>query len=140
MPTFSTTTAVCRLDRVDSSALIAIALNEPDAERCMLALHGPDRAAISAATITDTLIVAIGRDCELQMQAIFDGFGLLIEPVTAVRARHAAEAYRRYGKGWHAAALNFGDTFAYALAKEHDCPLLYIGADFARTDVASALG
>ena len=106
----------------------------------MRRLHDEAHAAISAATMTEALIVAIGRECEPQMQAIFDGFGLIIEPATAARARAASEAYRRYGKGWHAAALNFGDTFAYALAKEHDCPLLYIGNDFAKTDVASALG
>ena len=60
-------------------------------------------------------------------------------PLTEAGARAAARAYRRYGKKWHATALNYGDSFAYALANEHDCPLLFVGDDFSRTDVASAL-
>ena len=51
----------------------------------------------------------------------------------------AAVAYRDYGKGWHAARLNFGDCFAYATANEHSCPLLYVGQDFSKTDIATAL-
>ena len=124
---------------VDSSALIAIALAEPDAERCMRALHEAERVSISAATVTETLIVAFGRECEAPIRAIFDRLGLVVEPVTEARARAAADAYRRYGKGWHAAALNYGDCFAYALAIEHGCPLLYVGEDFAKTDVAGGL-
>ena len=124
---------------VDSSALIAIALAEPDAEHCMRALHEAECVSISAATVTETLIVAFGRDCEAPIRALFDRFGLIIEPVIEGRARAAADAYRRYGKGWHAAALNYGDCFAYALAIEHGCPLLYVGDDFAKTDVVSAL-
>jgi ribonuclease VapC len=124
---------------VDSSALIAIALAEPETERCMHALHDTDRVLISAATVAETLIVAFGRECEAPIRGIFDRFGLVVEPLTEVRARAAADAYRRYGKGWHAAALNYGDCFAYALAIEHGCPLLYVGEDFRKTDVASAL-
>lgn len=123
---------------VDSSALIAIALNEDDAERLMNVLHGEADGLISAATVTETLIVAAGRGCEQPINRLFERFGLVVEPVTELRARAAAAAYRMYGKGFHAAALNFGDTFAYALAKEHDCPLLYIGDDFARTDIVAA--
>lgn len=124
---------------VDSSALIAIALDQPEAERCMLALHAAQDVRISAATLTETLIVAMGRDCEAPIQAILDGFGLKVMPVTGARARAAAQAYRRYGKGWHAASLNFGDSFAYALAMELDCALLFVGNDFAITNVPSAL-
>lgn len=118
---------------------MAIALAEPDAGQCMRALHEAERVSISAATVTETLIVAFGRDCEAPIRALFDRFGLVIEPVTEGRARAAADAYRRYGKGWHAAALNYGDCFAYALAIEHGCPLLYVGDDFGKTDVTSAL-
>jgi ribonuclease VapC len=124
---------------VDSSALMAIALAESDAEGCMRALHEAERVAISAATVAETLIVAFGRDCEAPIRALFDRFGLVVETVTEARARAAADAYRRYGKGWHAAALNYGDCFAYALAIEHGCPLLFVGDDFTKTDVASAL-
>ena len=124
---------------VDSSALIAIALAEPEAERLMHALHDAEALAISAATVTETLIVAMGRDCEAPITAMLDRFGIAIEPVTEARAKAAAASYRRYGKGWHAATLNYGDSFSYALAKEFDCPLLFIGNDFSLTDVKVAL-
>jgi ribonuclease VapC len=123
---------------VDSSALIAIAQDEPEAERLMHALHDADRLLISAATLTETLIVAAGRACEPQIAALFEPLGFEVEPLTEARAVAAADAYRRYGKGRHKAALNFGDSFAYALAKEMDCPLLFVGDDFAGTDITPA--
>ena len=124
---------------VDTSALIAIALDEADAERCMHALHSVRPVLISAATVTETLIVAHGRECMGPVQALLDGFGLVVEPVTDTRARAAAAAYRRYGKQYHPAELNYGDSFSYALAREFDCPLLFIGNDFRQTDVTPAL-
>ncbi len=62
---------------------------------------------------------------------------LMKEPPAA--ARRVAGAYAKWGRGVHPAALNFGDCFAYETAKTHDCPLLYIGGDFAQTDIASVL-
>lgn len=124
---------------VDTSALIAIALAEDDAERCIAAMLATDRRLISAATVTEALIVAYGRDCETAMRNLLHSDRIGVEPVTAERARAAANAYRHYGKGWHAAALNYGDSFSYALAMEHECPLLFIGRDFGLTDVRSAL-
>lgn len=105
----------------------------------MRALHESETVMISAATVTECLVVAFGYECEEQIAALLRYPGIVIEPVTAVRARLAAEAYRRYGKGWHAASLNFGDSFAYALAREHECPLLFIGDDFGITDIKRAL-
>lgn len=107
----------------------------------MMALqeHASSGAAMSAATVTVTLIVARGRGCEVKIAALLDGFGFIVEPVTEVRARAAADAYSRYGKGWHAASLNFGDCFAYALARELACPLLFIGDDFPLTDIRAVL-
>lgn len=61
-----------------------------------------------------------------------------IVEVTAVRVEQIADAYRRWGKGFHPASLNFGDCFAYALAAERACPLLYVGNDFTQTDIVSA--
>lgn len=84
-------------------------------------------------------LIAAGRSVEPQLRAVLDGFGFEVVPVTEERAKSAAAGYRRYGKAWHAAALNFGDSFAYALAKELDCPLLFVGDDFAKTDVKVAL-
>jgi ribonuclease VapC len=125
---------------VDSSALIEIIIDDPQADSCIGALESADKVLISAGTMTESLIVATGRDAERPLTALFERFGFEVISLTQERATAAAGAYRRYGKGWHAAALNFGDCFAYALAKEFDCPLLYIGKDFSRTDVKSALG
>ena len=73
------------------------------------------------------------------MSALLLGFELQVVPFTAEGAIRAAEAYRRWGKGFHPARLNFGDCFAYELARSRDCPLLYVGDDFTRTDVRAAV-
>jgi ribonuclease VapC len=124
---------------VDTSALVEIALAASRAQDCQRALMEVDQLLISAGTVKETLIVSLGRDVEPQMTAILDRFGMTVTPLTEERAKAAGHAYRRYGKGWHPAGLNFGDCFAYALAKEHDCPLLFVGEDFAKTDVKAAL-
>lgn len=123
---------------VDTSALVEIALAGPRADDCSHALLAAETLLMSTGTLTEILIVSLGRAVEPQMNALLDRFGFTIVPVTEERAKAAAQAYRRYGKGWHAAGLNFGDCFAYALAREHDCPLLFVGDDFARTDVKPA--
>lgn len=125
---------------VDSSALIEIILDADRAAECMAAIEEAEIVRISAGTMTESLIVATGRRAEKPLRALFDRSGLEIENVTRERAIAAAEAYRRYGKGLHAAGLNFGDCFAYALAKELDWPLLFIGGDFSLTDVKAVLG
>lgn len=73
------------------------------------------------------------------MDALLTGFGIQIVAVTEDHARHAREAYRRYGRGNHPARLNLGDCFAYALAKARGEPLLFKGGDFSRTDVEAAI-
>ena len=124
---------------VDTSALIEIAIGAPRAHDCRHTLKEADSLLISAGTVTETLIVAARRDAEPQMTALLDRFGMNVVPLTEERAKAAARAYLRFGKGRHEASLNFGDSFAYALAKEYDCPLLFVGNDFALTDVISAL-
>lgn len=124
---------------VDTSALMAVALREPEADRCIAALSDTDELLIAAPTLTETLIVATGRNIVEAMQATLDRLAPTVIDLTAKRASAAAAAYRHYGKGWHAAGLNFGDCFAYAAAKEHGCPLLYIGDDFAKTDIEPAI-
>lgn len=124
---------------VDTSALMAILLDEPDAEPCIAALTASPRVLISAGTLAESLIVAARRNIGDEMTALLDGFGFEIVPVTPAAARRIADAYSRWGKGVHKAGLNFGDCFAYEVAKEHDCPLLFVGDDFARTDLATAL-
>jgi ribonuclease VapC len=125
---------------VDTSALMAIALNEPEAAACAAALEAEDHLLISAGTAAEALIVAGRRNVGEEMTHLIDGLGFEIVSVTPASARRIAEAYQKWGKDLHPAALNFGDCFAYQVAKEHDCPLLYVGHGFSRTDIERALG
>jgi ribonuclease VapC len=124
---------------VDTSALMAILLNEPEADACIAALAADGDLVISAGTVAEALIVASRRNVGEEMERLLDGLGFEIASVTEATARRIARAYASWGKGVHPAALNFGDCFAYDVAREHDCPLLHVGNDFARTDVQSAL-
>lgn len=124
---------------VDTSALMAIVLNEAKANACIAVLETEDEILISAGTIAEALIVAARRNVSEEMSNLIDGLGFNAVAVTPATARRIALAYERWGKGVHAAGLNFGDCFAYEVAKEHDCPLLYVGGDFARTDIKGIL-
>ena len=124
---------------VDTSALMAIALGEPLAERCAAVLKANGERVISAATVAEALIVAGRRGVGNRMESLLDGLDLDVISVTSLSARRIAEAYARWGKGVHPAGLNLGDCFAYELAAKHGCPLLFVGDDFAKTDIASAL-
>lgn len=124
---------------VDTSALMAILLDEHEAAACMDTLSDVDTLAISAGTIAEALIVADRRNVGPEMRRLIDGLGFHVSPVTLAAARRVADAYARWGKGIHPAGLNFGDCFAYALANETASPLLYVGDDFAATDLPSAL-
>jgi len=124
---------------VDTSALMAVALDEVEAGACIAALETNDELLISAGTIAEALIVATRRNVGEEMTRLIDGLGFNTVAVTPAAARRIALAYQRWGKGSHAAGLNFGDCFAYDVAKEHDCPLLFIGEDFTRTDLKRAL-
>ena len=124
---------------VDTSALMAIVLDEAQAAACIAALETEEEILISAATVAESLIVAAHRQVREEMTRILEGLGFTVVPVTAVSAQRVADAYARWGKGNHGAGLNFGDCFAYEVATERDCPLLYVGEDFSRTDVRSRL-
>jgi len=124
---------------VDISALMAIVLNEPQADSCIAALEADANILISAGTMAEALIVSARRNVGAQMASLIDGLGFEIVAVTPAAARRVAEAYEQWGRGLHPAALNFGDCFAYEVAKEHACPLLYVGDDFSKTDIESAL-
>jgi ribonuclease VapC len=123
---------------VDTSALIAILKDEPEATSCFDALRHAKGVAMSTGTLTEALIVSARRNFQSEMIDLIALVVTDILDVTAARADEAAAAYRRFGKGFHAASLNFGDCFAYGLAREFSCPLLYIGDDFALTDIAAA--
>jgi len=124
---------------VDTSALMAIAQDEPQARNCMQTLSHADRILISAGTLTELLILASRRKLGAVLHALLSELNLEVIPTTAESAYRAAEAYDKWGKGAHSAKLNFGDCFAYELAMSFQCPLLYVGNDFAQTDVRSAL-
>lgn len=120
---------------VDTSALMAILLDEPEAEACMAAIVTADRLLMSAGTVVETLIVAGRRNVGEEAAKLITGVGFEVVPVTVATAKDIAEVYAQWGKGVHPAALNFGDCFAYQLARQNRCPLLYVGNDFAMTDV-----
>ena len=124
---------------VDTSALMAIALAEASADACIQVLEAETEVIISAGTLAETLIVAGRRKVTDEITNLIEGLGFEILPVTTSTARRVAQAYERWGNGVHPAGLNFGDCFAYEAAATHDCPLLYVGEDFSRTDLRSAL-
>jgi ribonuclease VapC len=125
---------------LDTSALIAILKNEPMANACAAVLEIPDRRVLlSAGTLLELRIVALQKQCSDQLSQLIASLNFEIVDLTQARAERAAAAYQRFGKNFHPASLNFGDCFSYATAKEFDCPLLYVGDDFARTDLRPAL-
>ena len=124
---------------VDTSALMAIVLGEAAADACIRLLETEPKIIISAGTVAEALIVAARRNVGEEVARIIDGLGFEILPVTPASARRIAVAYARWGRGAHPAALNFGDCFSYEAAKENACPLLFVGDDFAKTDLESAL-
>lgn len=89
--------------------------------------------------MAEVIIVAAGRGLTKAMAQLLADTISEVVPVTSDRARATGAAYSKWGKGIHPAGLNFGDCFAYALAREFDCALLYVGNDFARTDIVSAI-
>jgi len=127
---------------LDSSALIAILRSEPEAPAFADAIENAAVRRISAASYVEAGAVIDGsRDPVLSRR--FDDLlrdaQIRIEPVTEIQARLAREAYRDYGRGsGHPAKLNFGDCFAYALARDMGEPLLFKGSDFSSTDVTRA--
>ncbi|HEU0207317.1 MAG TPA: type II toxin-antitoxin system VapC family toxin [Pseudolysinimonas sp.] len=128
---------------VDSSAIVAIVAGEGSGPRYAEAIIGATSATISAANFLEVAIVIDRRDDPV-IRARFDEviaqLALVIAPVTVEQALLARQAHRDYGRGsGHRAGLNFGDCFAYALAKASSEPLLYQGDDFAHTDIRSAL-
>ncbi len=125
---------------VDTSALMAILKTEPAAIECETILADSSRRLLmSPATITEAYIVAARNQRLTEMKMLISASAIEVIPLTSARAERASFAYQRFGKGFHPAALNFGDCFSYATAEEFDCPLLYVGDDFARTDLRSAL-
>lgn len=127
---------------VDTSALIAILLDEPERRILIDVIVDYGDPSVSAATYLEASMIMEaysgihgGRDID----DLIEDVGIRIIPVDQAQARIAREAFRRFGKGRHRARLNFGDCFVYALAKAFDAPLLFKGNDFVLTDVKHAL-
>jgi ribonuclease VapC len=123
---------------IDSSALVAILRKEPEAARFTRAILRDSVRLISAANLLEVAIVIdnqAGLSAGRRLDAFVERAGIGIEPVTEAQVRIARQAYVDYGRGNHPAALNFGDCFAYALAKATGEPLLFKGDDFEQTDI-----
>jgi ribonuclease VapC len=124
---------------VDTSALMAIVLDEPMAAPCKAALEAEDEILMSAGTLAELLIVSARRGIGAEMADFLGRFDFNIISVTPAAARQIGLTYQQWGRGVHPAALKFGDCFAYAVAKEHACGLLYVGDDFGKTDIEAVL-
>jgi ribonuclease VapC len=127
---------------IDSSALVAILRDEPEQRIFIDTIVDFGGPCISTATYVETAMVVElrwGPAGARQMDMLIDDVGIAMVPFDQAQAKAAREAFHRYGKGRHRAALNLGDCFAYALAKTLDSPLLFKGDDFALTDIKRAM-
>jgi len=127
---------------LDTSAVLAIVLGEPGFEVFVDAIASAPSCRISAASFVEASILAesrIGDQGIRQCDSFFRTSRISVEPVTEDQALLARQGYSDYGKGRHPAGLNFGDCFAYALAKATGEPLLFKGQDFRQTDIQPAL-
>lgn len=126
---------------LDTSALLAILFDEPERHAFNVQIAADPVRLMSAATYLETAIAIESRwryEGTRDLKAFIAEAGIEIVSVTAEHAEIARDAYRRFGKGLHAAGLNFGDCFAYALAKSADEPLLFKGNAFSLTDIRPA--
>jgi ribonuclease VapC len=118
--------------------LLALLLDEPEAEDFRAAVEEDTTLLVSAATLLETALVIEARKGEpggRELDLLIQKADVVVVPVDAEHVAEARRAYRRFGKGRHAAGLNFGDVFAYALARTAGEPLLFKGDDFAKTDI-----
>ncbi|MFA6966679.1 type II toxin-antitoxin system VapC family toxin [Bosea sp. (in: a-proteobacteria)] len=126
---------------VDSSAIIAVLRDEPDAAVLKSILDGSSNSLCSLVTFVESFMVMTGQNVgappELH-QEFLASLGIALAPLSGAQATTAAEAFLRFGKGRHPAKLNLGDCFSYALAKSLNAPLLYKSGDFSQTDIVSA--
>lgn len=127
---------------IDSSALISLLLDEPETGRFVDAIAAASTRLMSAPSYVEAAIVIIGRsgfNAQEKLDRLITELDVEIVPFSREQAVYAIAAFHRYGKGsGHAARLNFGDCFTYALAKLSGEPVLFKGGDFSRTDLAIA--
>jgi ribonuclease VapC len=128
---------------LDTSAVSSIFFGEPEGDHFLQMIHGADRCRISAANFVELSLVIegqLGPQAGRQLDMFFRRGEIVIEAVTVEQAHLARQAFLDFGKGRHPAQLNFGDCFAYALAKATGEPLLFKGMDFSKTDIRKAEG
>jgi ribonuclease VapC len=126
---------------LDSSAIVAIILAEPDHAELLAKIDTAPGVAIGAPTLVETLIVLTARlrgEPILALKELLRAIEADVIPFTEDHGRSALRAYLRFGKGRHRAALNFGDCLSYATASVARQPLLYVGEDFSQTDIQRA--
>ncbi len=126
---------------VDSSAVIAFAFGEPEAEFYYDVLTSTEKSLCSPVTFTECVMVLIGKRATTpltEVQALFRTLHIEQAEIGPEQGALASEAFLRFGKGRHPARLNLGDCFSYALARSLNAPLLYKGEDFSQTDIVSA--
>jgi ribonuclease VapC len=126
---------------IDTSALSAIFFGEPESDAYIRLIDEADRCRMSAGSFVELSIVIdrqLGPEALRQCDMFLRRAEIVIESVTIEHAHLARQGFLDFGKGRHPAGLNFGDCFAYALAKASDEPLLYKGQDFSKTDIKSA--
>lgn len=124
---------------VDSSALLAYLQHEEGHEALDDWLSRRGELRMSPINLVEARMVAEGRGLGADLAGLLGRSAIELVPTDAAQAEAAWDAFKRFGKGRHAAALNLADCFAYALAQVSEAPLLFVGADFAKTDVRSAL-
>jgi ribonuclease VapC len=123
---------------LDTSALMAVLMDEPNAAACRGVMEAND-LVISAGTLSEAYLVAAAHRLSDDLKALVERMSVTTVEVDALTAHRIGEVWKALGKGRHPAALNFGDCFAYELASQRKCPLLFVGQDFAKTDIVSAL-
>jgi len=127
---------------LDSSAIVAVVLRAPGWERVLETLATAPACAIGAPTLAETTIVLtakMGTPARTVVSRLLQELGAVVIPFGDEHWRAAVDAYTRFGKGRHKAALNFGDCLTYAIARLADQPLLFVGDDFRKTDIAAAI-
>jgi ribonuclease VapC len=124
---------------IDTSALMALLLGEPEADEIAALLASDESFAISAGTLAEALIVAERRGLHKELSQLLEGLSVDVGELSAAGAVAVSKAYSAWGKGVHPAGLNFGDCFAYAAAKSSGARLLFVGDDFAKTDIVPVL-
>lgn len=126
---------------VDTSALMAILLDESDGDAFARTIHRASAARLAAPTLVEAMIVAMsnfGPEGRAHVHDLLDALRIEVVPFDGQLARLAGDAFQQFGRGRHPAALNFGDCFPYALARRDSAPLLFKGEDFSQTDIEAA--